>query len=147
MNKIRYVNVIYCDDVRNEVGNKTSLMGIYRNNLYVKDFPIMLSKFCVVIDAYTTHNNPFENVTFKVMRDDDVIATKSFENVIKKQRTIVDNYGEKAIEDVDGLLSASGVLTLSPFLIEGPCKLRIRVETEDEQDLKGQALVIEKLDE
>ena len=31
----RFVTVIYCDDVRNEVGNKQSFMGIYNRALQV----------------------------------------------------------------------------------------------------------------
>lgn len=36
----------YCDDVRNEVGNKVSLMGCYTSELYLNPFPQVLKKLC-----------------------------------------------------------------------------------------------------
>ena len=39
---------ILCDDVRQEVGEKRSLMGIYSNKLILKKLPAFLSKLCLV---------------------------------------------------------------------------------------------------
>ncbi len=46
-NKLRLIYTIYCDDVRLEVGNKLSLMGVFQN-IMVQQLPVSLIKFAVV---------------------------------------------------------------------------------------------------
>lgn len=41
--------VMICDDVRNEVGNKLSLMGVYLKNIVVPAVPHTLKNFHIVI--------------------------------------------------------------------------------------------------
>jgi hypothetical protein len=45
--KLQLVYTLFCDDVRLEVGNKLSLMGVFQNIL-VQHLPISLIKFAVV---------------------------------------------------------------------------------------------------
>jgi len=44
---LELVYTIFCDDVRLEVGNKLSLMGVFRE-VVVQRFPVTLMKFAVV---------------------------------------------------------------------------------------------------
>ena len=41
--------VIICDDIRTEVGNKISMMGVYQKDIFVPKFPFILPKLCFVI--------------------------------------------------------------------------------------------------
>src|ERR687884_2341796 len=45
--KLKLVYTIFCDDVRLEVGNKLSLMGVFQN-IMVEQLPISLIKFAIV---------------------------------------------------------------------------------------------------
>jgi hypothetical protein len=45
--KLELVYTIFCDDVRLEVGNKLSLMGVFQN-IMVQQLPVSLIKFAVV---------------------------------------------------------------------------------------------------
>jgi hypothetical protein len=45
--KLKLVYTLFCDDVRLEVGNKLSLMGVFQNIL-VQQLPVSLIKFAVV---------------------------------------------------------------------------------------------------
>jgi hypothetical protein len=45
--KLRLAYTIFCDDVRLEVGNKLSLMGVFHQVL-VQHFPVTVMKFAVV---------------------------------------------------------------------------------------------------
>ena len=47
MTENRTVIAQFCDDFRQEIGNKFSLMGCYGTDLYVPQFPITLPKLCV----------------------------------------------------------------------------------------------------
>src|SRR5919107_1390356 len=46
-NNLRLMYTILCDDVRLEVGNKLSLMGVFQN-IAVPQLPVSLIKFAVV---------------------------------------------------------------------------------------------------
>ncbi|HEV2800503.1 MAG TPA: hypothetical protein VGW12_08400 [Pyrinomonadaceae bacterium] len=46
-NKLELAYTIFCDDVRLEVGNKLSLIGVFQNML-VQQMPVSLIKFAVV---------------------------------------------------------------------------------------------------
>lgn len=46
-NKLKLVHTILCDDVRLEVGNKLSLMGVFQN-IAVQQLPVSLIKFAIV---------------------------------------------------------------------------------------------------
>ena len=45
--KLRLSYTLFCDDVRLEVGNKLSLMGVFQN-IMVQQLPVSLIKFAVV---------------------------------------------------------------------------------------------------
>jgi hypothetical protein len=45
--KIELLYTLFCDDVRLEVGNKLSLMGVFQN-IVVQQLPVSLIKFAVV---------------------------------------------------------------------------------------------------
>ena len=46
-NELKLVYTIFCDDVRLEMGNKLSLMGVF-HQLVVQQFPVTVMKFAVV---------------------------------------------------------------------------------------------------
>lgn len=46
-NKLELMYTLFCDDVRLEVGNKLSLMGVFQN-IMVQQLPVSLIKFAVV---------------------------------------------------------------------------------------------------
>ena len=46
-NKLELAYTLFCDDVRLEVGNKLSLMGVF-HQIMVQHFPVTLLKFAVV---------------------------------------------------------------------------------------------------
>ncbi len=43
------IYTILCDDVRQEVGNKVSLMGIYSKDILVNKVPVILPHLCLAI--------------------------------------------------------------------------------------------------
>ncbi len=42
---------IFCDDLRQEVGNKVSYMGVYQGMMFVPAFPVALPKLCAAVTA------------------------------------------------------------------------------------------------
>ena len=41
--------MILCDDTRQEIGNKISLIGIYSNNIIINRVPFVLPKICLYV--------------------------------------------------------------------------------------------------
>lgn len=63
----------YCDDVRQEVGNKLSYLGIYQSNLIVPSFPTTLLKLCCILNVRVPANSPPKKVLFRLLRGDETI--------------------------------------------------------------------------
>ncbi len=53
--------VVLCDDIREEAGNKSSLMGVYSDNLIFKSVPATLPKICLYI-ALGGVKRQFQNI-------------------------------------------------------------------------------------
>lgn len=49
-NTMNYKCVLFCEDIRQEVGGKMSLMGVLGNKLLVPQFPLHMPKFCLFIE-------------------------------------------------------------------------------------------------
>jgi len=45
----KYQYSIFCDDIRNEVGNKASYMGVYGKNILIPKTPFVFPQLCAVI--------------------------------------------------------------------------------------------------
>jgi hypothetical protein len=43
---VSQINHVVCDDIRQEVGNESSLMGCYGVSMVLTDFPVVLPKLC-----------------------------------------------------------------------------------------------------
>ena len=52
MSITRHLEVIFCDDIREEVGNKISYMGVYSADLTVPVLPIVLNKLLYCCSRY-----------------------------------------------------------------------------------------------
>ncbi|GIK35881.1 MAG: hypothetical protein AMXMBFR45_01750 [Gammaproteobacteria bacterium] len=135
----RFFDVIVCDDVREELGNKRSLMGIYENAIVLDAFPALLPRLCFVMKARTPGDRPFESLTFVVKRDDEVIIQTELhsEQLAAIAREEAPSLPDGASpEPADSAIKLTAVMVLSPITFEKPCRLRFRAITESEE-LRG----------
>lgn len=128
----RTVIAQFCDDVRQEIGNKFSLMGCYGTDLYVPAFPITLPKLCAFVHVRTDRAHPFGRLTLRLLRGDDVLS----ELVANPDKL---NAGDTP--DWARWVSMTGILAVTPFHASGPCRLRVVAETESGTIESGQFLV------
>lgn len=127
----RHIEVIYCDDVRRELGGKLSFMGVYQGEMYVPGFPIDLQKLCVHISAFAPVGNPFQKLTFRILKDDEILAEIP---IHEDQLKAIAQAAPEADEEHTIIVKVG--LNFVPLRLDGPCKLRIRAGTEAEE-LKG----------
>jgi hypothetical protein len=128
----RTVIAQFCDDVRQEIGNKFSLMGCYGTDLYVPAFPITLPKLCVFVHVRTTREHPFQRLTLRLVRGSEVLS----ELVANPEKLNAGDTPEWA-----RWLSMTGILAVTPFHAAGPCRLQVLAETESETLESGQFLI------
>lgn len=121
----RFLCTQFCDDIRQELGNKFSLMGCYGPSMFVRSFPAVLPKLCVQVKAYSPIDRPFTKFIIRVLRDDQQIA----EMHGKPDELAAVTKGERPDGVQWQLVTAFVVMT--PFAVEGPCVLRVEAETED----------------
>lgn len=135
-NADRYVTVIFCDDIRQEVGNKLSFIGCYQGGeLHVQAAPSALPKLCAFVSVVTPKERPFKSLSIKVLQD--VVELGRLEIPDGELMSIV----PRNIDDAATRLSASTAMMFAPFMIEKPTSLRIMVTTE-EGEMTGPRLAI-----
>jgi hypothetical protein len=133
----RQVEVLYCDDIRQELSGKVSYIGSYGPEMWVQEFPATLPQFCVAVWINIPSDNATSGITVRFIRDEEII-TESHADLPDP-----DNFPRS--QESDGPPSFLGVQTafiLSPFVIDAPCTLRVRAITADGEELKGVALKV-----
>ena len=138
MNSDRFVVAQFCDDIRQEIGNKHSLMGCYAEDLLVPSLPWLLAKLCAQIKVATPIERPFEKLTVRALLNEELIAELEFPaaqlDIAKRDIKSRDLGAERRMAVV-------ALLTFSPLQVQEACKLRIEAETE-EGVLRGSSLSI-----
>lgn len=123
----RLVIAQFCDDIRQEVGNKFSFMGCYQDVMVVQQFPAQLPKLCAHVIVLTPASKPFEKLILRAQLNEDVVAELEMPVSVSNW---VDNFNEKAAIAELGRLSIQAMIVLSPVIVTEPSKLRIEAETE-----------------
>lgn len=138
----RQVNTIFCDDIRHEVNGKLSLIGVYSSHMLVPSFPMTVPQLCLVLSVLTPAEKPFRKLIFRLLKDETVLVEGEIpQNELPElQPTSGVVEGEAGVGG--RLFAVQSQIVISPFAVEGPCILRVRVETE-EGELKGQGLGVQ----
>lgn len=129
---------IYCDDIRHEVGNKQSLIGVYNGVLKVTSFPAVLPKLCIFFTAISPASDPFIEMTIRLYKDKDAII----ELPISGQNLSSPPLNGDVKKDKDKVIVYKTGFAISPFPLDGPCTLRVRAYA-DGKEYKAGALTIE----
>lgn len=132
----RHLDVIYCDDIRNEVGNKISLMGIYTRELTIPNAPLLLPRLCILVKVVTDIDDPLESLVVRVVKTKDGEETELLSTGPLPIPSLTDL---PARDDDTTSMLMQMQFVLSPFQIEEEATLRIRATTEREE-LLGMAL-------
>ncbi|MEY3881516.1 MAG: hypothetical protein RIQ94_2312 [Pseudomonadota bacterium] len=133
----RLINALWCDDIRQEIDNKLSLMGIYTNGITIPSLPIVLPRLAVYVKITTAIDNPFKKLILKIIRDDGFILATL------QQDTLDDFIQDKPRNPDATKMEAIIVVTLNSIEIPEGCKyFQILAETESES-LDGSKLRID----
>jgi hypothetical protein len=135
----RHLSVIFCDDVRQEINGKLTLVGCYGAEMLVTEFPLMLPKLCVTMSAETTVSNPFKSIAFAVVDEHEVEYARAeiSEDDLAKFSLNIPN-GDDANK---AKYAINSIIQLPIFSVDKPTKLRT-VAYSDGEPLRGRPLRI-----
>ncbi|KRA51820.1 hypothetical protein [Pseudoxanthomonas sp. Root630] len=135
----RSIGGIFCDDIREEVNGKISLVGCYTGGMQVESFPATLPKLCVFVRVIFSAHEPPSSVSFRLLRDDEQLVVGHL-----PPETMPAAAPEGADESLMSVIH--GQIVLSPFELTGPCTLRMRAVVDD-VELRGLSLKITQRDQ
>jgi hypothetical protein len=138
MNKGRIFVAQFCDDARQEVGNKLSLMGCYTGEMVLQKFPAVLPKLCAYITAITPKNTPFETLTFRATLNGEPLA----EIAVLPEQLQPEAHAPSANPEASRLMT-NVVMAFTPLVVTKTCAMKIEVETEEGTFLAGSLFIRE----
>lgn len=141
----RYAHATFCDDIRQEQGGKLTLVGVYSSALLVSSFPAVLPKLCLVLNVITPASQPFKKLKLRIFRDTETLAEGDVpaEGLSSAAAT---SFNGVTIDDADRLHSVMAQFVFSPLKLDGPGRIRVRIETEA-GELKANGLIIAQMPE
>jgi hypothetical protein len=134
------IHVLYCDDIRTEIGGKHSFMGVYNSEMVFPDFPASLPK----LHAHITVTVPYEEspkhrVEIRLLHGDLVLAEAILDQATLALYPVPLPDMESAPEERNLALTLDFIL--SPFQVPEPTRILLRAMV-DGEELKGNALKI-----
>jgi len=133
MTSERVAFCVFCDDVRPEVGNKLSLMGLYGGDMIAPGpAPVVLSKLCIVLWIIADIDDPPQRVGVRVLMPPD-----------ESERVKLDLPPLGVLVHPEGALRlhAQAVIPMTPFLLDREGFIQVMVETERETLRAGRLMV------
>lgn len=120
----RYIHASFCDDVRIEVGDKLTFVGCYQGvmNISTQGIPALLPKLCIAVSAHTPLDDLFQKLRFRVMKDDVLLVESEVPREQLQARTEDDPTAK--------FRTIAAVFTISPFVVDKDCTLRVYADTE-----------------
>ena len=125
-----FLSTIYCDDVRQEVGGKLSLIGVYNAVMYVQQFPVNLPKLWIVATFVASKDEPPKTLKFRVFKDNEPLADL---DATPEHLQQLANAREPVVPLPDGsrrAISTQTQVCFTPLLLDAPCVLRVTAITE-----------------
>jgi hypothetical protein len=77
-----FYNVILCDDIRDEIGNKKSLMGVLGGDILVAEFPATIQLAFFMQYLPSPEDGERLSIEFRLMQDDTEIVKGGISGVV-----------------------------------------------------------------
>ncbi|WP_189994763.1 DUF6941 family protein [Thalassobaculum fulvum] len=127
-----FLDVLFCDDVRQEIGDKTTLVGIYKQELIVDSFPATLPRLAIVVRIGIDDRNYLDGGNINVHIGKRSIGP--FE---------VDT-GERVHLEVEKML-IEAVIIMDQIVFDEACEITVTYSTKSEI-LTGFSLIVRNAD-
>ncbi|TKA90374.1 DUF6941 family protein [Halopseudomonas bauzanensis] len=129
----RHAHVLYCDDIRHELGGKITFVGAYGASLLVNEFPVTMPKLCARLDLVTPASRLFEHIEIQILLNEKKIGDlKLASDELNKSQP--EHHISSVRDDQSELAQTLHFdFVFSPIQLDAPGRLRIIVNTESEE--------------
>ena len=128
MERTSWGSTIFCDDIRQEVAGKYSLMGIYENEmLFQTEPPWVLQKMCLLIKYTETHGGFDEDLRMTVTLPGDQKDKPSLVSMIARKDVKIEPR-VNIPEDVDSLIGFAVPFLFSQLTVNTEGFIKVRIE-------------------
>ena len=125
MTESRTALVQFCDDIRQELGNKYSLMGCYGHELIISKIPAALPKLCAQVSILTPFESPFVKLILRAFLDDELLS-----EIPIPEEELARGQAQMKKDPFNHRILLLLNMTFSPLFVEHPSRIRIEAETE-----------------
>lgn len=115
----RYTYSIICEDVRQELSGKSSLMGVFPGVMFFPRFPAMIQGMCILINVVTPADQPFKNVSIRGSHSgEDLFFMTMDEEVMERHSNSTTKMPKKRFDKIQAMAKLSHVLFEAPGTLE-----------------------------
>jgi hypothetical protein len=136
-----FLSTIYCDDIRQEIGGKLSLMGVYNAVMYVPQFPATLPKLWIMATYVVAQDKPPRSLKVRVFKNNEPLVDM---DAMPEYLQQLANAREPVVPMPDGsqrVINSNMQVCFSPLVLDGPCVLRV-VAITDQGEVPGLGLQV-----
>ena len=138
MNRFAYCQ--FADDIRYEVGGKTSLIGIYGSEIHVTEFPAVMPKFCAAAFFATSPEENLGSLQVTVLNGDSVV----FEAAVPSdtlQQMVGDVLKNPTPEDPVSVITLGVHGIVSPLVLDRESVIKVIVKADGQEYMAGKLRV------
>jgi hypothetical protein len=133
---------LFADDLRQEVGGKTSLMGIYQlDMIYPLDFPITLPKFVMLIRYYEVKGAFKDDLVVRVFFPGDLDDAPTVHMTVPGSLRESADAPYKQDDDSERILNLSIPIVIAPLTIKEEGYIKVRVQCGDTITRLGRLMI------
>ena len=135
---------IFCDDIRHEVTGKTTLVGVYNNQMIVTgSLPVALPQICAAITLRLLQPEKPIKATVKIFRSDEPEPLFVFEADIEPVETQLIPAPSPHLEPNSITFMQMGITAqLQGLVINEPCALKVRAFIGDDEVRLGSLQIV-----
>jgi hypothetical protein len=133
---------LFADDLRHELGGKTSLMGMYQlDMIHNADFPITIPKFVMLIKYYEVKGLFNDDLNLKVFLPGDPEETPTFAVSISKSTRDDAATLYEADQDSERLFDLTMPIIMSPLVIKEEGFIKVRIQCGETTTRLGRIMI------
>ena len=121
----RFLSTVFCDDIRQEVGGKLSLIGVYNGVMYLPQFPATLPKLWILATYVVNRDDTPKSLKMRVYKNNEPMVDLDALPDYLAQLANARDSGVPLPEGSQRVISSRAHVCLSPLVLDGPCTLRI----------------------
>ena len=116
---------IFCEDIREEVKNRSSWMGVFKGVIYVESsFPFFMPKLVVIVNYFEVPEAHKEDLEFRIYSTDGAKVAE-----VKINRSSLDAHfaANSVSENDEALISVEVPFIFLPMVVQKPGVLKVRM--------------------